>query len=84
MARAKRVDRKLHVVIDYTPNCCIGEVTDLELNVKVNDDLAGGHELFYFCMNRKNLTLNDILRHTKIAIEKELDEENNARRKNYD
>lgn len=77
MARAKRINKKLHVVIDYTPNSFIEKATDLELNISVNKDLAGGYELFYLCMNRMDFTLNEIIRHVKIAIEKELEEENN-------
>lgn len=68
----KQITEELHIRVDYIPNDYYGDGDDWGLHISVNEDNAGPHNLVPFGKRLRNLTVSDIVRYVKEAIEEEL------------
>lgn len=68
----KRIKEELHVKVDYLPNNHHGDDDDWELHISVNNDDTGPHNITPFGKSQKDLTVNELLKEIKDAIEEEL------------
>lgn len=68
----KRIKEELHIRVDYYPNGYVEDGDDWELHISVNDDNAGQHNLTPFGKSLKDLTVNELVKEIKEAIEEEI------------
>lgn len=68
----KQIDEPLHITVDYIPNDYFEDGDDWELYISINEDCAGPHNLIPFGKRLRNLTVNDIAKSIKEAIDEEL------------
>ncbi len=68
----KQITEELHIRVDYFPNDYLDDGDDWELHISINDDCAGPHNLVPFGKRLRNLTVSDVVREIKEAIEEEL------------
>lgn len=68
----KQITEELHIRVDYFPNDYIDDGDDWELRISINDDCAGPHNLVPFGKRLRNLTVSDVVKEIKEAIEEEL------------
>lgn len=68
----KRIKEELHVKVDYLPNNYLDDGDDWELYISVNDDGKGPHNITPFGKSQKDLTVNELLKEIKDAIEEEI------------
>lgn len=68
----KRIKNKLEIKVEYLPNDYLDDGDCWELNISVNEDNAGTHNITPFGKNQKDLTVNELLKNIKDAIEEEI------------
>lgn len=68
----KRIKEELHIRVDYYPNDHLEDGDDWELHISVNEDNAGPHNLTPFGKSLKDLTVNELVKEIKEAIEEEM------------
>lgn len=68
----KRIKEKLHITVDYLPNNHFEDGDDWELRISVNEDNAGPSNITPFGKSLKDLTVNELVKEIKDAIEEEL------------
>ena len=68
----KQITEELHIRVDYIPNDYLDDGDDWELHISVNDDCVGPHNLMPFGKRLRDLTVSDIVKSIKEAIEEEL------------
>ena len=68
----KQLTEELHIRVDYIPNDYLEAGDDWELRISINEDCVGPHNLMPFGKRMRNLTVSDIVKEVKDAIEEEL------------
>ena len=68
----KQITEPLCITVEYIPNDYLDDGDDWELRISVNDDCTGPHNLMPFGKRLRNLTVSDIVKSIKDAIDEEL------------
>lgn len=68
----KQITEPLRITVEYIPNDYLEDGDDWELHISINDDCTGPHNLMPFGKRLRNLTVSDIVKSIKEAIDEEL------------
>lgn len=68
----KQITEPLRITVEYIPNDYLDDGDDWELRISVNDDCTGPHNLMPLGKRLRNLTVSDIVKSIKEAIDEEL------------